>query len=429
MKILKQIGKICFVLLVVVALVMDGLFIYYHFFNKDFTTGTNYIGDQIGLDVIKAEDLPEDEKSEYDERWFMEANLYSNDKNNGIVLQELKLNYFMDYKLISNSYRSTGMQYLGDFKTYSHESANKEEANQRVVEDFIYYDSTNGIDFSGFNSRGDTVATKLNRDTETIIKIDDGAYSIKLDGWYREELGKSSFGKWFYHLIGAYTDHYLNYGDFFECVMQAIKTSNKGYGDFYITLDLTDFFSIKKYNSQTGKFIEDDVTDIIKNYSVLKFHYDENGATRASQSLFGSINLNKNYGQVNVSYWQERFVYNLTEKDLTFRYSDVYGGHLATLSAETKNKFDNMARAKVNVSINLNSQYLQDNEINLIGIDYKAFEDFEIDTLSITGTCDDFLLLEQCLENSNIKTLKHSKSIVLNIKDGATNNEYSEVII
>ena len=35
MEILKKIGKICFVLLVAIALVVDGLFIYYHFFVKE----------------------------------------------------------------------------------------------------------------------------------------------------------------------------------------------------------------------------------------------------------------------------------------------------------------------------------------------------------------------------------------------------------
>lgn len=53
MEILKKVGKICFVLLVAIALVVDGLFIYYHFFVKEneSTTGINYISDQNGIDI------------------------------------------------------------------------------------------------------------------------------------------------------------------------------------------------------------------------------------------------------------------------------------------------------------------------------------------------------------------------------------------
>ena len=431
MEILKKIGKICFILLVAIALVVDGLFIYYHFFVKEneLTTGINYISDQNGIDIKNKEDMTEEELEKFQDRWFLEANYYSNDKQNGIQLQELKLNYFMDYNLTSNSYRSTGMQYLGNFKTYANEVGSEEEANQRVVENFVYYDSTNGVDFNGYNSLNHSVANKLNRDTETIIKIDAEAYSIKLDGMYVEKHGKTNFGKWFYNLIGKETIHYFDYGDLFECVMQSIKTNNKKYGDYYITLDLTNFFSIKKFDSQTGKFLNDDVTDIIKNYSVLKFHYDENGAARASQSIFKTINFDKNYGEYNTEYWQERFVYNLTEKDLLFRQSEQYEGHLATLGSATKNKFDQMKRAKVNISINLNSEYLKNKNINVVGLDYLAFENFEIDTLTITGSCDNFHILNQSLKNTNLKTLKHSKSIILDIHDGAIDTAFSEVVI
>lgn len=60
---------------------------------------------------------------------------------------------------------------------------------------------------------------------------------------------------------------------------------NALYGDYYITVDLSEYFTIRAFDTESGKFKEDDVTDIIKNYSVLKFHYDENGARNSSQSL------------------------------------------------------------------------------------------------------------------------------------------------
>lgn len=458
MKVLKQIGKICFILLVVVALIMDGLFIYYHFFNKDTTTGVNYIDNQVGLDVeavLKADDLTQEEKDALQDRYFLEANYYSNSKNNGIELQELKMNYFMDYTLTSNVYRSSGMQFVGNYEGtlfstwdglveqhyiplsddyYGTDEESVKIANEYVDTSFTYYDYTNGVNWSGVTNNNGSIATKLTRTTEFVIKIDNRAFAIKLDKYTDEYVGAMKvFWGLGWKMHSAYNRYYYTYGSLFQSCMQAIKSNSKGYGDYYIVVDLSSMFSVKEYDLESKKYVTDDVTDIIKNYSVLKFHYDENGARNSSQSMFGSINMDSRYdieeNKWDTQYWQERFVYNLTEKDLNFRYSEVYGGHLATLSAATKNKFDNMDRAKVNISINLDSQYLEENEINLIGIDYKAFEDFEIDTLSITGTCDNFLLLEQCLNNSDIKTLKHSKTVVLNIKEGATNNEYVEVVI
>ena len=67
---------------------------YYHFFVKDTTIGVNNVNDQLALDVKKADELTEEEKDEFEERWFMEASYYSNAKNNGVQLQELKYNYF-----------------------------------------------------------------------------------------------------------------------------------------------------------------------------------------------------------------------------------------------------------------------------------------------------------------------------------------------
>jgi len=114
MKTIKVIGNCCLVFLAVISVCISLAFGYFHFFVKDITTCTNYIGNQIALDIINSSDLTEEQKSQYEERWFMEANYYSNSKNNGITLQELNFNYFTDYTLTSDKYRASGMQYLGE---------------------------------------------------------------------------------------------------------------------------------------------------------------------------------------------------------------------------------------------------------------------------------------------------------------------------
>ena len=115
MKVLKTIANCCLVFITVLAVCVIIAFVYYHYFVKDTTIGVNNINDQLAVDIKKDDELTPEQKDEFEERWFMEANYYSNDKNNGVQLQELKYNYFTGYNLTSDQYRSTGMQFLGDF--------------------------------------------------------------------------------------------------------------------------------------------------------------------------------------------------------------------------------------------------------------------------------------------------------------------------
>jgi len=72
---------------------------------------------------------------------------------------------------------------------------------------------------------------------------------------------------------------------------------------------------------------------------------------------------------------------------------------------------------------------LKDKKINIVGFDYNGFEDFEIDTLSITGNSQTFYLLEKALYNTNLKTLKYSNGITFDFGTNAINNEYVGVVL
>ena len=438
MKVFKTIMNILVVLFAVLGFALSAFWVYFHFFIKpnQTTTGVNNISDQVGLDVsleIKnSEDLTPEEELLYKDRWFMHANYYSNDKNNGLEVQELNFNYFEGFDLTTDEYRSTGMQFIGDFETYLNHSASLENTNIKVLDEFYYYDTTNQISWNGSKGQTKSIATILNRNQEFNIKIDNRLFSIKLDGGYVVEHGKTGFGRWFYNLIGYRTEHYFDYGDLFDCVFTAIKSNSQGYGDYYIKLDLSQFFSIKEFDSSTGKFKSDDVTDIIKNYAVLKFHYDENGLASASQSLFKSVECNSKYGldsEVDTTYWQPRVVYNIDESDLSYRFSDVDGAYFAYLDLEKKDMISNLDRAKINVSIDLDSKYLSDKKINVLGIDFKAFEDVEVETLTISGSSEKFYLLDNCFKDSNLQVLNRSSSITLYISESAINSDYVEVVL
>ena len=188
------------------------------------------------------------------------------------------------------------------------------------------------------------------------------------------------------------------------------------------------------------RFKEDDVTDIIKNYSVLKFHYDENGARNSSQSLFKCIDCNPKYDisdePIDTTYWQERMTYTLTETSklngadiFSYRYSEVYGGYFLSLSMDGKKLFAEMPRAKVNITLDLQSEYLTERELKIVGFDYNAFEGLELDTLTIRGETQTFYLLENSLFGTSLKTIKRSESITLDGLETAIDSEFAEVVL
>ena len=468
MKVLKTIANCCVVFLCVISVCVIIAFVYYHYFVKDTTIGVNNIDNQVGLDIqeiLKTDELTEAEKDELKDRYFLEVNYYSNDKGNGIQLQELKMNYFTTPTLTSANYRSTGMQYLGDYKglplntwdgatevKIANPFSNKNHsyygtsdacvaiANNYVDKSFNYYDYTNGINWNGITNNNGSIATELTRKTEFIIKIDDRAFSIRLDKYFDKDVGdiRNIFGVG-WKVGDMYNRYYYTYGSLFQSCRQAVKTNSAGYGDYYITVDLSSLFSIKEYDVSSGKFKTDDVTDIIKTYSVLKFHYDENGARNSTQSMFGIIDNNSKYDisedKIDTNYWQERMTYNLDETSryngaelFNYRYSDVYDGYFVSLTMDAKKVFADMPRTKIKIAFDLQSSYFTDKQMKIVGFDYNAFEGVELDTVELRGYTQNFYLLENCLNDTGLKTFRHSANITLS-GDNACNAEYGEVTL
>lgn len=462
MTVLKTIGNVCLVLITALAVIVSLAYGYYHFFVDDITIGVNNIDNQVGLDVqevLKSDELTEDEKDALQDRYFLEANYYSNDKANGIQLQELKLNYFSSYRMMSSDYRATGMQYLGDYKGlpldtwdgnsevrfklfgnkdryYGTDETSVNIANTYVDKSFNYYDCTNGVSWNGITNENGSIATELKRTTEFTVKIDNRAFAITLDKYKDKDVGdvRNIFGiGW---KVGEkYNRYYYTYGSLFQSCMQAVKTNSAGYGDYYITVDLSSLFSVREFDTETGKYKADDVTDIIKTYSVLKFHYDENGARNSSQSMFGIIDNNSKYDiahdTVDTEYWQERMTYNLNFQSklngrdiFEYRFSDVYNGYFVSLSMDAKKLFASMPRTKVNITIDTDTAIGK-----IFGLDYNAFENLEIDTLTINGKEGTFHVLDRSLFETSLQTLKHNKEITLDVADNAIDSEYTEVVL
>lgn len=463
MKVLKIIGKISFCLLCAISFVISILNIHFAYFVENTTTGTNYIDDQSPIDIedIKeAGKLSEQEVLQYENRKLFEVNYYSNEAENGVLLQEMKLNFFTDTTLTTASCRSTGMQSLVDMtelpsfadiynsltiddmtKLYDlkgdRNSALAKKVNmpkmvrESFVDDdnylpegFYYYDTTNMVSWNG----GYGLQTNLTRATDFIIKIDNEPYKIQLDGkkdfTYYANFFASIFG-----MADTITTYY-NYAFIFTDLMKAVETNSQGYGDFYIVVDLSKYFTgIQKFNGEKWENLPS--VDIVKNYAVIKFHYDKNGATSSTQSLFGLIEGSANYGEAidsDVDFWQERVVYTLSPKFLEYRYSEVYGGDFAVLKQDILQKLLKKPRAKVDFIINLNDEYLLDNKYKLIGFDYSAFEGLRVGTVTIKGA-GKFYILDNAFTKTSIQEIKHSKAIKLIVSENAFDSNWQEVVI
>ncbi len=420
MEVGKKIVNILLIILTIIAMIAIGLFAYFKLFIKETTVGINYISDQAPVDILEIKDkqeLSEAEIEYYENRYLFHANVLDNANKNGEELYEMKLNYFTDYSLEHTACRSTGMQHLGSYNLVFGNSKTEEEIQEYVNSGFTYYDTTNMTTWNGGN-----LATQLNRNAKLIIKIDNKPYQIQLTGTTTSTEG------W---LIKYEVTYYYFWAAVFGDVMNAVKTNSRGYGDYYITLNLSKYFTVYAFDEAKGKFVEDNITDQIFNYAVLKFHYEANGVTRASQSLFGQINCNSKYGEdtsIDTTYWQERIVYTLTEKDLLFRTSEVYEGEVAYLSVATKETLSKMPRAEINIKIDVNSSYFTDNEINFIGFDFNAFEGVTLNKITLTGS-KTINFLDNSLKDTKLKKLEHESTILLNIEENAINSEFEEVIL
>ena len=410
---MAKIAKISFWCLAALALVISVVYIYYHFNKTNYTIGTNYLGDQAPVDLIEFEDkLTEVQKNEYEKRVLFDINVYSNSNNSGIKLNELMLNYFTDTSLSTSVCRSSGIQYAGDLvediqKLDDTDISNIQNSILEINNKFYEYERTQSISWNG----GKNLATGLSRDEKYTIKIDDKPYQLQLTGSYEYVSSK------FLWIEKKETHYYTFLEVLYDCV-QAVKTNSKGYGDGYIVVDLSKYFSVYEFNERTGQFREQPTTDIVKNYATLKFHYDEKGASMANQSIFGIIAEDSKYGmpETPVDYWKAEFNFDLTEDDLDFRTSEVYNGELAFLNLKKIELYEN---SKVNITIDLSQKAIK-------GLDISAFENLKINSLTIIGSNQDFYLLENSLKNTGLMQIKISSGVNL-IKDNCSDFELEEV--
>ena len=359
---LKKGISIAMVILTFVSSLLIVGYIYFKIFNNKFTVDVNFINDQLAVDANDTEDI---EKEQYDQGhyWTIEYNYFSNENKNGEVLEEMKFNYFMSTDLLEKDYRATGIQHVGSknygpvWFAYHHNwdlnkvvrvdgdnvisinmGSKKFYGNITPISDMENYMDSSLYYYTGScDAEGNvinyetevigqaTIGNPLTRDQLFIIKIGDKPYGIKCNKKYIKGGGLNKFEYWYM------------WTDIFQLLREAAESNSAGQGEFYITIDLSKYFSVYEFDGR--KFIEEDVSQKVFNYVAVKINYDKNGATTTDNSIFGIMKGDSEYSNVDLvefEYDYTRPVYKVTINDFNKRYSEVDDAYYLSLKQEVR---------------------------------------------------------------------------------------------
>lgn len=441
MQLIKKIGNISLVVLCILSAFLSIFYVIYHYNFKSDTLSTYYIGNQTPTDLISISDsLSEEKIAEYEKRVLLNVNLFSNENDNGLPLSELRLDYFTDPNMDTNSCRSSGIQLffdLADFFDFLYG-----EDNSRIDE-YMYF-GPDGLEFNfdinpyyyetyrevswGGSNIPEELQNPLDRNKSFIVKINDTPYLFKLDGTYKKTVTE---GWWIFKSTKTKTYNY-NYIDLMIELLTSVKNNSLGDTDFYLAIDLSKYFTnIKEYNYETKQFDKKPLVDISNKYCMMKFHYSKNGAINSSDSMFGLIKGNASYGKTpdsSTEYWKAFMRYNYTVTNLNKRYSEQLGGYMFSIPFDEKSMYSDMSDYEINIVIDLNSTYLKNNDISFAGFDYNAFENVKINSLTILGE-GNVKFLDKAFYNTGLKTFSHSSGVTFDLGSDVFNSDYTEVIL
>lgn len=277
---------------------------------------------------------------------FIEVKYYSNAKKNGIELLDVKYNYYMDES--KESFYSQGVQYYGtdtrsiseDFTWFVKDTKQDDDFTVKKKKSWgdhnIYYKWWGRFtpsNMEAYQSYDDYNTTSLSTnpvDSDTFFKIeiDDQIYGLKFKSNYhimgtdnylgREKLYTKSYLVVYKHYWADYYAYY-DYSYFNKLLFNSIKSMSPG-TDQYVVFEFGDLFDYyvyndnvytlvvkesyydqaKKYNTGTSIIKDstgliDKVSKEVKSYFAIKVSISEDGAQRASDSMFHMIKGSGNY--------------------------------------------------------------------------------------------------------------------------------------
>ena len=360
---------------------------------------------------------------------IISVGVYENNNNNGVPIYDMRINSYADTE--GNGLRGFGIQCVGDWKivnksdytvfassgfdtgalrkdannlilTAEEISQLKTQFNNKYFEDnqtiafgdfYFYYTGNDGKVYSK------TTIDKF--DNEMLIDIDGEFYRLTLRDYSYERLnvdGNNLFvDGWnlMFNTSKTETSAYTWF-EIFDLVMRnAINTNVEDkYSKFALPLQDFSEFVVLEYQDSKGQYHELDKTSESRNYFTIQVDFNNNGATKSSDSMFGMIYGSGSYDYYSDTtvndYWNAYSELTLTEKNINFVYNTDLKAYYVSIDKNFSEYLQTLNNAEISIELDLTKT---NNEI--YGIDLQYFN-FDIESFSIKlDSIEDFKIYNQ----------------------------------
>lgn len=373
------------------------IFIYCYFFGKiPETIGTTYAGAL----TLTGEDAPLE-----DATVILEANLYTNEQQNGEVLFEL---LFTTYKgLDTENIYGKGIQSYGDPHYEVLKSAVEHSNGWSIFctqKDYFYAMQMSNLyyyDLAIEDERTVALSSPSPLSVEDGLVIDIGG-TLAMLKFKADTAQESNFWKDsdILHMhIDSY--YYIDPAYFFLTMFNTASSMDEG--THYATIDLGDFFSVYLQNDD-GQFDQLTATQEF-NFVTCKINVHSEGVTSAKQSLFGDIASSSADIEPDIpsNFWNVENNYNITIDDC-----DIVGGYLI-LKQDIIKLLSQHDRIRCNITIDItNKRYVQ-------GIATYGFYGIKINQIYIKNDAEQrqFSIMQNALYDTEIRKLLYDDTISL----------------
>lgn len=361
MQVLKMIGYTLLSIFIFLAFGVVGYWIYYKINVDEITTTTGYINAQ-----------------EYKDEtfYFIHLRNFTNKNENGIATTEFNFSGYTNENL--QGLYSVGFQTEGELQMAIKGGVVKPGLNHdhyEITSKHFVYDTSEQKSFGSMRDIGSNDFFVLNLGTSetpypALLKIKSDCWKAYKTGTFRTFSMRYDIYKLIYDL------------------QQAIKPMQ--YGTTVVNMDLSAYFDIYPLvEDEAGNKAWSNVCTTDKSFVYVQVRVDkyQDGMITHSQSIFNAYLGENDWSIVDSeSYWKNTVSYTLTEKDFEYTIVDENAmTYIATIKKDAV-KFINMFYdIDIIVDIDLDSNYLSNNKIVLIGLGKEAFDNLDIKVINITS--------------------------------------------
>lgn len=337
-----------------------------------------------------------------DEKYFIEANHFTNELNNGIEVFEIRLNSYADPEpgdpngTNFKNVHSYGIQIIGNPEWNETDRTHRWNwgflgigggYSLRVVpgEEQTYYYNTDGSDTSF------SATNKLGIDSDAWIVDFDGRIGlIKQKGWKDPDINPVITIN---DLLNPKPNDYGAFRQFREMldIHSLIRTMYNTVDSLRNGVDVLQF-NLSKWFEGYSLTAEGDRFETTASahqnwlFVNVKVNRSPNGMVTSSQSIFGMVEEDSYWAQPGyepIDYWRTNTIYNLTVSD--FDFLPTADGFNAQLNATAFNFLQNFNNMQFVLVIDISNASLVNAGINLVGLAADPFRGLRMSSVLITS--------------------------------------------